>query len=160
MHKMHPYLLLMALGILPHCNSYDSFESMAAEMCEGQVPDLVLSECPTPAQRIDVRSQAEWKVSHLHKAIHVEWDGATLSEMPVLDRDRPILVYCSVGYRSEQAGEYLLRQGYRQVYNLYGGLFKVYNEDPSQLTFGETPQIHGYNKHWSKWITRGGVVYE
>ena len=43
-----------------------------------------------------------------------------LAEVP---KDRPILVYCAVGSRSAQVVNYLVRQGYPEIYNLYGGIY-------------------------------------
>jgi rhodanese-related sulfurtransferase len=146
---------------LASCSSYDTFDEMAQAMCAGRVPDVAWSEVPTDAVIVDVRSEAEWKISHLKQAVNLEWSGTKLTNLPMLNKDTPILVYCSVGYRSEQAGEYLLQKGYTHVYNLYGGLFKVYNENQVDLiSHNNTAQIHGYNQRWGKWITRGGVCYE
>lgn len=37
-------------------------------------------------------------------------------------RDRPILVLCAVGGRSYAAGQIMVRNGFREIYNLQGGL--------------------------------------
>ncbi len=39
-----------------------------------------------------------------------------------LDPERPVVAYCASGARSAQVGYYLLRQGFREVYNLVGGI--------------------------------------
>ncbi len=38
------------------------------------------------------------------------------------DPDQPILVYCAVGGRSYMAGQFLYRNGVREVYNIQGGI--------------------------------------
>ena len=40
-----------------------------------------------------------------------------------------IVLYCSIGYRSEKIGEKLVEMGYGHVFNLYGGIFEWVNRD-------------------------------
>lgn len=46
-------------------------------------------------------------------------DGRTPAELAA-HKDRPVILYCRSGRRSQQAGELLLRQGFTRVYNLGG----------------------------------------
>jgi len=66
-----------------------------------------------------------------------------------------MVVYCSIGYRSEKIGEKLLRLGYKNVYNLYGSIFEWANEKYQLVgSNGKTTnRVHSYNKSWSKWVT-------
>jgi rhodanese-related sulfurtransferase len=143
------------------CNNYSSFEEMATDMSKGKVWDIESNAAPLDAQWLDVRSLAEWNVSHLSCAQHAEWDGDGFLNEPQLDPDRPIVVYCSVGYRSERAGTYLMEKGFDEVYNLYGGIFKLYNQEVWNVLLGEPlHRMHGYNKRWGKWINKEGVCYD
>jgi rhodanese-related sulfurtransferase len=71
---------------------------------------------------LDVRTPAEFQQARLEGASLIPIDQliSRLSEVP---KDRPILVYCAVGSRSAQVVNYLARQGYTEVYNLYGGIY-------------------------------------
>ncbi len=71
---------------------------------------------------LDVRTAQEYQQVRLENARLVPIDQLLkrLSELP---KDRPILVYCAVGSRSSQVGNYLARLGYPKVYNLYGGIY-------------------------------------
>ncbi len=71
---------------------------------------------------LDVRTPGEYQQARLEGARLIPIDQLVnrLSELP---RDQPILVYCAVGSRSAQVVNYLARQGYPEVYNLYGGIF-------------------------------------
>ena len=40
----------------------------------------------------------------------------------IKDKNKPIVVYCTTGFRSEEAYKKLKKIGYTNVYNLYGGL--------------------------------------
>tara|TARA_B100000768_G_C11171243_1_gene328804 strand:+ start:178 stop:360 length:183 start_codon:yes stop_codon:yes gene_type:complete len=39
-----------------------------------------------------------------------------------------IIVYCTIGYRSEKISEELKLKGYKYVYNLYGGIIQWVNK--------------------------------
>jgi len=71
---------------------------------------------------LDVRTPGEFQQARLEGAhlIPIEQVVNRLTELP---NDRPILVYCAVGSRSAQVVNYLARQGYPEVYNLYGGIY-------------------------------------
>ena len=147
--------------LLAACQHFDSFDDMAKAMCIGRAKDITLDEAPKNAQWIDVRTDAEYRVSHLNGAQHCAWDGKTLHGMDSLFFNQPIVVYCSVGYRSEKAAEYLMENGFLEVYNLYGGIFKVVNERSVADSLGKPiERIHGFNSSWAKWITTGEIVYE
>jgi len=71
---------------------------------------------------LDVRTLGEYQQTRLEGArlIPIDQFAKRLSEVP---KDRPILVYCAVGSRSAQVVSYLARQGYPEVYNMYGGIY-------------------------------------
>ena len=78
-----------------------------------------------------------------------------LDDKKNIPKEKNIVIYCSIGYRSEKIGEKLLRLGYKNVYNLYGSIFEWANEKyPLVGSNGKTTdRVHGYNKSWSKWVT-------
>ena len=70
---------------------------------------------------IDVREPYEWQIARI--------DGARLvplralpAELPAMDREREIVVYCHHGMRSAAAAELLRRSGFTRVRNLAGGI--------------------------------------
>jgi 3-mercaptopyruvate sulfurtransferase SseA len=71
-----------------------------------------------------------------------------------------IVLYCSVGMRSEKIGKKLLEAGYKNVYNLYGSLFEWVNQGkPVYKKNGvQTSEIHTYSESWSRWLSRGTIV--
>ncbi len=105
---------------------------------------------------IDTRKKEEYDLSHLPNAAlyYYKIDDKSLEQIP---KDKPIVVYCSIGVRSELLGERLKKKGYT-VYNLYGGLFEWANRD-NQVVFCDknnqeqvTNTIHQYNFVWGKWM--------
>ena len=110
---------------------------------------------------LDTRPEAEYVVSHLpdaRRAGYEDFDEATVAGIP---RDQPVVVYCTVGYRSERIGERLLALGFTQVFNLYGGIFAWKNQGyPVVDAQGQpTERVHTYNQDWSQWLQQGEKVY-
>lgn len=70
---------------------------------------------------VDVRSPEEFRGGSLPGATLIPfWDFA--KGRYDLPKDKPILLVCAVGGRSLVCGQMLAAQGYREVYNLEGGL--------------------------------------
>jgi rhodanese-related sulfurtransferase len=110
---------------------------------------------------VDARELAEFEVSHLKHAIHVGYDDYDSTALLDLDRSKPVVVYCSVGYRSEKISEKLLKMGFKDVSNLYGGIFEWKNQGhPVVNDKGETEKVHAYSKTWGIWLKEGEKVYK
>ncbi len=72
-------------------------------------------------QILDVREPNEWDAGHIEEAVHIPLaDVMAGQDEGRLDRDRPILVVCKVGSRSELAALMLQARGF-QAENLEGG---------------------------------------
>jgi rhodanese-related sulfurtransferase len=153
--------LLSACGQNP-----TSFHEMALDMSKGSAPKIaafVLNEAHIPnIVYLDAREKEEFEVSHIKGAIFVGYEDFDIATLPELDKKTPIVVYCSVGYRSEKIAEVFIQNGYTQTQNLFGGIFDWINKGYSVYdTNGKkTLKVHGYNKSWGKWLTKGEKVYE
>lgn len=76
-------------------------------------------------QLLDVRTPEEFNSEHIENATNVNWnsdDFITKSEN--YDKSKPIFVYCKVGGRSYQAATKLAELGFKEIYNLEGGIMK------------------------------------
>tara|TARA_R110002126_G_C10490437_1_gene503720 strand:+ start:27853 stop:28344 length:492 start_codon:yes stop_codon:yes gene_type:complete len=118
----------------------------------------------TNAILLDAREQKEFEVSHLENAICVGYDKFKLKETQARlpeDKNAKIVVYCSLGIRSETVAHKLIEAGYTNVYNLYGGIFEWKNANFKVIdTLGNaTEKVHTFNKDWSKWLKKGKKVY-
>ncbi|WP_028888676.1 rhodanese-like domain-containing protein [Tenacibaculum ovolyticum] len=114
---------------------------------------------------LDAREQKEFKVSHLRNAICVGYDNFSITKtIKILpsDKNSKIVVYCSLGIRSEDVAESLKKAGYTNVYNLYGGVFEWKNKNNTVVNSKNNPtnKIHTFNKEWSKWLLKGEKIYE
>lgn len=107
---------------------------------------------PQP-QLLDVRTPKEFAVSHLPGAQLISPDAKAQDVLAKLDRKRPVVVYCSVGYRSSKLAERLQAAGLAQVMNLEGSIFAWANEDRA-LEKGGRPatQVHPYNKRYGQML--------
>ena len=123
-----------------------------------------LSLSKTKAVLLDAREKKEYTVSHLEDAILVGFDhfevAQTIAKLPT-DKNTKIVVYCSLGIRSEIVADKLIKEGYTNVFNLYGGIFEWKNNNFQVIdTLGkETEKVHTFNKDWSKWLKKGKKVY-
>ncbi len=74
-------------------------------------------------QLVDVRTPEEFGEGHLEGAINIDFldDEVFSSGIRGLDKDRPVLLYCRSGRRSASAGKLLLKDGFKEVYDLEGG---------------------------------------
>ncbi len=132
----------------------EGFDEMIADQVKGTVPYIKAEDCRSSFIYIDTRDHNEFEVSHLKNAILVDYESKDLSALDTILKDTPLVLYCSIGYRSEIIGELLLKKGFTNVSNLYGGMFNWANNDfPIVNNNNETTtKIHGYSETWSKWI--------
>ncbi len=109
---------------------------------------------------LDAREKEEFKVSHIPGATFSGYKNFDWSVLDGVSKDQPIVLYCSVGYRSEKMAEDLMSKGYSNVSNLYGSLFEWANEDLPLVDENGNPTklIHTYNAKWSKWVEEGELI--
>lgn len=148
-------------------NSQDSLESLLKKYNDNGVPYISVEELAMPKTEaiiFDTREPKEYKVSHLKDAICVGYNYFDISSIEKLypNKDEKIVVYCSLGIRSETIGETLKKAGYTNIYNLYGGIFEWKNKNFSIVDSEEkeTNKVHTFNKSWSKWLEKGEKIFE
>jgi rhodanese-related sulfurtransferase len=99
---------------------------------------------------LDVRSYAEHDTSFIGESRWTE-PSSGLENIEALKTElarapRPIVVYCSAGYRSAQLARRLLAAGVAPVYNLEGSIFAWANEGRAlRSPYGATQWVHPYN---------------
>lgn len=104
----------------------DSYEKKLAEL--------------TGAQLIDVRTSGEYNSGHLPHAENMDINGGDFEELAsTLDKSSPVFVYCKSGGRSANALEVLQAMGFKQVYNLKGGILAWQAEGKSLDEASEAP---------------------
>lgn len=102
---------------------------------------------------IDVRAPQEYAVSHIPGAVNLT-DAEAIAEM-VTGQNKPVVVYCSVGYRSADMARQLAVYGVDHVVNLQGSIFAWANEGRELVNRdGATKQVHPYDEHWGKLLDK------
>lgn len=139
-----------------------TFQSEIDSYLSGTVPTITVADAYPDRSRytfLDAREIEEYGVSHIQDAIHIGYEDFDLKSLTAIDKDTPIIIYCSIGYRSEKIGKLLIDAGYSSVLNLYGSIFEWVNQHhPVYNTSGvEAASIHSYNRAWSKWISNKDV---
>lgn len=113
---------------------------------------------------LDAREKKEFNVSHLKNAQFVGYDKFNLRKTvkSIPDKNSKIVVYCSLGIRSEDIAEKLKKAGYTNVSNLYGGIFEWKNKDCKVYDSKgqETEKVHAFSLDWGIWLTKGIKIYE
>ena len=72
---------------------------------------------------IDVRSTGEFNSGNIAGAKNISFPSADFEKkVSKLDLGKPVFVYCRSGNRSKMAGKLLLEMGFKEVYNLSGGI--------------------------------------
>ncbi|HET8829676.1 MAG TPA: rhodanese-like domain-containing protein [Pelobium sp.] len=138
------------------------FKEMLDDLYEHSVPLISVDSLKhlKNVYLLDAREKEEFEVSHLKNAKNVGYIWFDMRRVSEIPKNAKVVVYCSVGYRSEKIAEKLLNNGFQQVYNLYGGIFEWVNQHhPVYKTNGvQTAEVHTYNKSWGKWISHGNKI--
>ncbi len=145
---------LMLVSTIAHAQT-TTFEEILDEVLDGTVPVIDaralvtrLSE-PSAPILLDAREPEEYAVSHLQGAKNVGFENFNLATLADIDKDAPIVIYCSVGYRSEKIGENLQRAGFKNVVNLWGGIFDWANQQLPLINQAKekVTSVHPYDEN-------------
>ncbi len=155
-------LLVACNGQVPtsraHCQNAD-FDRKVANMLSFSVKTISPSDLKRQANVLilDARERSEYDVSHLPNAVFIGYNTFEKNALDGIPKDKSIVVYCSIGYRSEKVGEKLKKMGYAKVFNLYGSIFEWLNQGYSVVDKNGQPttKVHTYNKVWSRWVEDG-----
>ena len=74
---------------------------------------------------IDVRTPGEYSKGHIQNAKNIDWNGDNFDQqISSLDKTKPVFVYCLSGGRSSAAANHMRLDGFKEVYELNGGILK------------------------------------
>lgn len=86
------------------------------------------------AQLVDVRTPREFRNGHLKNAMNIDWNADDFAEkVKALDKDKPVFLYCMSGPRSTAAAEKLQEMGFKNVYEMQGGMMKWRNANLPEI---------------------------
>lgn len=109
---------------------------------------------------LDTRGPEEYTVSHIQDAHFINYKRPDYTILDRVSTDTPIVIYCSVGYRSEKIGEHLQKMGFTRVFNLYGSIFEWVNHGHQIVNSqgNSTDSLHTYNKRWAKYVSNSQIT--
>ncbi|WP_431156647.1 rhodanese-like domain-containing protein [Winogradskyella poriferorum] len=156
------FILFLSIQFLSY--SQDSLHDLLEKYNKESVRYIYVSELAkiqSDVVILDAREPGEYNVSHIKDAIPVGFNNFNNNVLNEINQDTVIVVYCSLGVRSERIGEKIKKLGY-SVYNLYGGIFEWKNSgyDVYDTNNKITENVHAYSEEWSKWLLKGNKIYD
>ncbi|TYP77262.1 rhodanese-like domain-containing protein [Aquimarina intermedia] len=156
---MMKYIICILLGCLgKDITAQSNLDALLHRYTDNSVPYISIEElvmCKDEAVVLDSRSKKEYAVSHIATSIFVDYENFTLDTFKKIypNQNTLIVVYCSVGVRSHTTGKKLINAGYKNVKNLYGGIFEWKNMNLPIINRNaiETDSLHTYSEQWSKY---------
>lgn len=142
-----------------------SFDRLLNSMLSKEVPTVSVKQLSKENLKeitlLDARENKEYNVSHLKNARWIGYDDFNMQRVSGIQKDAPIVIYCSIGVRSEKIGKRLKDAGFTNVRNLYGSIFEWVNQkNPVYDNSGKrTNKVHAYNRVWGVWLNEGEKVY-
>lgn len=145
----------------PMCSNPE-FDQTITKMLSFSTPLISVEELKNIQNDVfifDARKREEYEVSHIKGARYVGYDDFDEARLEGIPKDAKIVVYCSIGYRSEKIGDKLQKLGYSRVSNLYGSIFEWVNQGFEVVNLAEEPikKVHTYNSKWSQWLNNDAV---
>ena len=154
-------LNLLVLAVYAYGQIDNEFETYLQELTRDfEIEQIESDSLNTKAViLLDTREIEEYSISRIESAIWVGYDDFDLARLEGIDQEDEIVVYCSVGYRSSKIGIMLKEHGYKNVKNLFGGIFNWANQGlPLYKDTTQTHQIHTYNRYWGRFIQNPTLI--
>lgn len=158
----HIFIFVSTLGF-----SQESISELLKKHNSERIPYISVQELAMPKTKailLDARELIEFETSRIKDAIHVGYDAFDIETVTtqVKDKSTLIVVYCSLGIRSEDIAERLENANYTNVYNLFGGIFEWKNHNFTVYDSENKPteNVHAYSEEWSKWLLKGTKIYD
>lgn len=117
-------LLAAAVLLVPACSDSPppaGTAPLSSSSTDAPVRRAVAEVAEGSARLLDVRTPAEWNEARAEGAVHLDLARIQAGELPPIDREERIYVYCRTGNRAGQAIEILEEAGFTDLVNI-GGL--------------------------------------
>lgn len=118
-------------------------------------------------QLLDVRTPGEYMEEHLEGALNIDYNNEHFADqLNQLDKNKTTFIYCMSGGRSNNALAILQKKGFKEVYNMKGGILEwkgnqfpltknVFNgwkgmtkEDYDKLIHSDVPTLIDFRAKW------------
>lgn len=162
---MKKWIILIYLLLVEVCFSQKTIDEVLKKYNDNSVPYIYPKELfkKSNVVYIDAREQKEYNVSHIKNSIYVGFDYFDLEKFETLNikKNKKIVVYCSLGVRSEKIAKKIISLGYTDVSNLYGGIF-LWKDENGIIVDDKgknTEKVHAYSQKWGEYLISGTKVY-
>lgn len=92
-------------------------------------------------QIADVRTPEEYNEGFINGAININYNSNTFeTDISKLDKTKPVFVYCLSGGRSSNAVSKMIELGFKEIYELKGGMRAWHNANKNVTTQSTTPE--------------------
>jgi thioredoxin len=116
--------IFYVINLFLMCSLSISLNAQTATNLEASAFAAKLKQTPH-AQLIDVRTPGEFAQGHINQAQNIDLRASDFEQKAAkLDKSKPVYVYCLSGGRSSSAANTLSSMGFREVYNLSGGMMR------------------------------------
>ena len=116
-------ILVCAATLLSACNSLGQHPEEGC-ILENISKDLFAQKIKDDVLILDVRTPDETQLGIIEGATLINiYDDDFETKIDLMEKSKPILVYCASGGRSSQAATILAEHGFMEIYNLEGGLY-------------------------------------
>lgn len=132
MYKLsHSLRLIILLCISAFLFAYNSLGQHPEEggILENISNEVLAKKLMNKALILDVRTPDETQLGIIEGATVINfYDDDFEAKVELMEKSKPIVVYCASGGRSSEAASILAERGFMEVYNLEGGLIGWQNE--------------------------------
>lgn len=110
---------------------------------------------------LDVRTSSEYAQGFIDGAKNLDYHSQSFqTEIGKLDKNRPYFVYCLSGGRSASAVSFMRSSGFKEVYDLKGGILSWQSKNLPVITAGTVQQDKISSDDYSKMIVSGTVLVD
>jgi thioredoxin 1 len=131
-------ITFLFLNLFISCNSQtSSVKKLSPAEFEKRISDANV-------QLVDVRTPEEYTEKHLLRSQNINVNDKEFeANMKQLDKSKPLYVYCLSGARSQRAAEWAVKNGFKEAYNLDGGITAWMGDKRAVVTESGAPASSG-----------------
>jgi thioredoxin len=134
---MKKYLFNGLIALIILMSACSQSQSQSTNLSANSFADKI-KELPNETV-LDVRTPEEYAKGHIADAKNINWKDADFaSRVEQMDKSKPVFVYCLSGIRSAAAAKKMREMGFKEVYEMDGGIMKWRAANLPETTAGIT----------------------
>ena len=111
--------LIISMFVLVSCSQNESVGQIVLTPADYKAKIEALDN----EQIVDVRTPQEFQGGYISEAKNINiYDADFKTQIAKLDKNKPVFVYCKAGGRSADAAKKFIELGFKEVYDLQGGM--------------------------------------